>query len=55
MIIIFCWDPSSQEITIELLRDAMRQHKECPGFLIDGFPRENQQGIQFEQEVSITL
>lgn len=40
-----------QEITIELLRDAMRQHKECPGFLIDGFPRENQQGIQFEQEV----
>lgn len=40
-----------QEITIELLRDAMRQHKDCPGFLIDGFPREIQQGLQFEQEV----
>lgn len=33
----------------------MRQHKECPGFLIDGFPRENQQGMQFEQEVSVAL
>ncbi|PFX19436.1 Adenylate kinase isoenzyme 5 [Stylophora pistillata] len=40
-----------QEITIELLKDAMRQHKDCPGFLIDGFPREIQQGLQFEQEV----
>lgn len=40
-----------QEITIELLRNAMRQHNDCPGFLIDGFPRENQQGLQFEQEV----
>ena len=44
-----------QEITIELLRDAMRQHKDCPGFLIDGFPREIQQGLQFEQEVCIHL
>lgn len=40
-----------QEITIGLLRDAMRQHKDCPGFLIDGFPRDYQQGVQFEQEV----
>ena len=30
----------------------MRQHTDCPGFLIDGFPREIQQGLQFEQEVS---
>lgn len=30
----------------------MRQHADCPGFLIDGFPREIQQGLQFEQEVS---
>ena len=44
---------SPQEITIGLLRDAMRQHKDCPGFLIDGFPRDYQQGVQFEQEVSI--
>lgn len=40
-----------QEITIQLLRDAMRYHKDCPGFLIDGFPREIQQGMQFEKEV----
>lgn len=40
-----------QEITIQLIRDAMRQHKDCPGFLIDGFPREIQQGVQFELEV----
>lgn len=44
-----------QEITIELLRDAMRLHKDCPGFLIDGFPREIQQGLQFEQEVSASM
>lgn len=44
---------TSKEITIELLRDAMRKHKDCPGFLIDGFPREIQQGLQFEQEVSL--
>lgn len=44
-----------QEITIELLRDAMKQHKDCPGFLIDGFPREIQQGLQFEQEVSASM
>lgn len=30
----------------------MRQHADCPGFLIDGFPREIKQGLQFEQEVS---
>lgn len=33
----------------------MRQHKDCPGFLIDGFPREIQQGLQFEQEVSASM
>lgn len=32
----------------------MRQHKEAPGFLIDGFPREIGQGMQFEQEVLTT-
>jgi hypothetical protein len=41
-----------QEITIALLRDAMREHNDVPGFLIDGFPREISQGEQFEQEVS---
>ena len=33
----------------------MRQHKDCPGFLIDGFPREIQQGLQFEQDVSAPM
>lgn len=41
-----------QDITISLLRDAMRENKDAPGFLIDGFPREISQGEQFEQEVS---
>lgn len=50
---VFYLSIPSQEITIELLRNAMRQHNDCPGFLIDGFPRENQQGLQFEQEVSL--
>jgi adenylate kinase len=40
-----------QEITIELLKDAMLKHPESRGFLIDGFPRELDQGYQFEQEV----
>lgn len=40
-----------QEITIELLKDAMLNHPESPGFLIDGFPRELSQGQQFELEV----
>jgi len=42
-----------QDITISLLRDAMREHKDVTGFLIDGFPREISQGEQFEQEVRI--
>ncbi|XP_028408341.1 adenylate kinase isoenzyme 5-like [Dendronephthya gigantea] len=41
-----------QEITIELLKDAMLKHSESPGFLIDGFPREVDQGSQFENEVT---
>lgn len=41
-----------QEVTIELLRDAMRQYPQSPGFLIDGFPREIGQGHQFENEVA---
>lgn len=40
-----------QEITIALLRDAMREHSDTVGFLIDGFPREISQGEQFEREV----
>ncbi|CAB3983276.1 adenylate kinase isoenzyme 5-like [Paramuricea clavata] len=40
-----------QEITIELLKDAMLEHPDSRGFLVDGFPRELEQGHQFEQEV----
>lgn len=41
-----------QEVTIGLLKDAMLQNPQCPGFLIDGFPRELGQGSQFENEVA---
>ena len=37
---------------IQLLKDAMLKHPDSPGFLIDGFPREISQGVQFEEEVS---
>ena len=37
---------------IELLRDAMLKYPDAPGFLIDGFPREIEQGTQFESEVT---
>ena len=41
-----------KEIVIQLLKDAMLKHPDSPGFLIDGFPREISQGVQFEEEVS---
>ncbi|XP_057289382.1 uncharacterized protein LOC130612110 [Hydractinia symbiolongicarpus] len=40
-----------QEITINLLKNAIMSAEECNGFLIDGFPREHAQGLQFETEV----
>ena len=30
----------------------MEENKESKGFLIDGYPRELQQGVEFEQTVS---
>ena len=42
-----------QEIIVELLKDAMLQHPQSPGFLIDGFPRELGQAKQFENEVAL--
>lgn len=39
------------EITISLLRDAMRAHLGRRRFLIDGFPRSVEQGIEFEMLV----
>ena len=46
---------SLQEITIELLKNAMELHPEAPGFLIDGFPRDVSQALQFEKEVRYIL
>eukprot|EP00127_Corallochytrium_limacisporum_P000614 Clim_evm13s22 gene=Clim_evmTU13s22 len=42
-----------QEVTITLLRNAMRERKSPsnPGFIIDGFPRDTSQGIAFESNV----
>ncbi|XP_065068415.1 adenylate kinase isoenzyme 5-like [Rhopilema esculentum] len=40
-----------QEITIELLENAMMEEQDAKGFLIDGFPREISQGKQFEEQV----
>ena len=38
---------------MQLLRDAMLEHADSPGFLIDGFPRELGQAKQFENEVTL--
>eukprot|EP00128_Syssomonas_multiformis_P009446 Colp12_sorted_trinity150504_noHs@12603 len=39
------------DITIELIRDAMRSQPKATGYLIDGFPRQMEQAQVFEQEV----
>jgi len=41
----------SQEVILELLKDAMIARKDCKGFLIDGFPRDVPQGEKFENTV----
>ncbi|KAI9188620.1 adenylate kinase-domain-containing protein, partial [Polychytrium aggregatum] len=40
------------EITIRLLRQAMDAAKDCPGFLIDGFPRQLDQAKVFEEQIA---
>jgi UMP-CMP kinase len=40
-----------QEITISLLRNAMRGYTSKTRFLVDGFPRSIEQGIEFEMIV----
>lgn len=40
------------DIVLELLRDAMvAKLDSSKGFLIDGYPREKEQGVAFEQEI----
>ena len=41
-----------KDVVLTLLREAMLKHKEAKGFLIDGYPRELEQGTKFEAEVS---
>jgi adenylate kinase (isozyme 1 subfamily) len=40
------------EVTLGLIRAAMVKAGDCPGFLIDGFPREINQGLEFENTVT---
>ncbi|KAI1704100.1 adenylate kinase domain-containing protein [Ditylenchus destructor] len=45
---------SSMTIVLDLIKEAMVkavEDKKCKGFLIDGYPREVQQGIDFEREI----
>ncbi|KAH9498984.1 Adenylate kinase isoenzyme 5 [Bulinus truncatus] len=41
------------ETVLALMKDAMKAHAEVSkGFLIDGYPREKEQGVRFEKEVA---
>jgi len=42
-------------VILELLRVAMVGIPNTKGFIVDGFPREMEQGKEFENEVSIVL
>ena len=44
-----------QTVILELLRVAMVGNPDTKGFIVDGFPREMEQGKGFENEVSIEL
>lgn len=39
------------DVILQLLNQAIETNKESKGFLIDGFPRDVEQGIQFEETV----
>ena len=44
-----------QEVTVGLLKSAMLDHPESVGYLIDGFPRELEQGELFKQQVHLLV
>ncbi|GJQ83790.1 putative AAA domain protein [Trypoxylus dichotomus] len=47
-----CGKLISPELVLDLIRTEMSKHKEtAKGFLTDGYPREPQQGIPFEERV----
>ena len=39
-------------MTLGLIEDAMKRSGDSPGFLIDGFPREINQGLEFERLIT---
>ena len=42
----------TQEVTVGLLRVVMLDHPESAGYLVDGFPRELEQGELFKKQVA---
>lgn len=41
-----------QDVVLTLIKEAMLKNTAAKGFLIDGYPRELEQGTRFETEVS---
>lgn len=41
----------SKDTVLTLLKEEMVRQKDAKGFLIDGYPRELEQGTRFESEV----
>ena len=44
-----------QTEVLALIRNAMLAASDSKGFLIDGYPRELEQGLRFENEVSLVF
>ncbi len=43
----------SNQIVLDMIKDAMiAKHKTSKGFLIDGYPRQVDQGIEFEKQIA---
>lgn len=42
----------SQDVILELVRDEMDRSRRAKGFIIDGFPRDIPQGLQFEKSIA---
>ena len=41
------------ETVLEMIKDKMFANRDAAGFLIDGYPRELDQGKKFEETVSL--
>lgn len=54
MLVLFSCLLLPQEVVLDLLAEAMlKRVSTSKGFLIDGYPREQAQGVQFENSVSV--